>query len=379
MVRLLIVTFDPPENIGGIEGRAVQYAKILPKNGNYVRVFSLGKDGNRSEENFHGAKLNRLPSSLRRIGSSFRFTANQISKDSIDSVFLLSGALSLYGILLLVYCRLINLRSVILFYGKDILVAKSNPALRAALIIACILAKRIAVNSRFTGSLIPMFVRQHKIGVLYPGVDPTILTKFEQRSDRIEELRKGTTILFVGRLVKRKGVDDLLQAFNSLSKEIPDARLEIVGEGPERKYLEDLSNKMNLNDKVRFLGELRENYLYERYYNCDVFVMPSKTLKEDVEGFGTVFLEAGLFGKPCVGTLSGGIPEAIENRVTGLLVPESDILALEEAMKRLLLDTELRFRLGRNSKDHVLRRFTWLESSKGLMKLLSDKRVQPTA
>jgi glycosyltransferase involved in cell wall biosynthesis len=87
--------------------------------------------------------------------------------------------------------------------------------------------------------------------------------------------------------------------------------------------------------------------------------MPSKTGKNDAEGFGTVFLEAGLLGKPSVGTTSGGIREAIVDHKTGIIVPEQDVESLREALTELLSNESERRALGRNAREFVISLFTW--------------------
>jgi len=122
---------------------------------------------------------------------------------------------------------------------------------------------------------------------------------------------------------------------------------------------------------VTFFGSLRGTPLVERYQLCDVFAMPSRTLKDDVEGFGTVFLEAGLFGKPCVGTYSGGIPDAILDGETGLLVKEGDQKQLANALRTILTDKALATRLGACARERVLSQFTWAETTGQLVQIVS--------
>lgn len=167
---------------------------------------------------------------------------------------------------------------------------------------------------------------------------------------------------------------DLIDAFKLLLTEFPDARLEIVGDGPEKTRLEKLVVDLGLVSCVIFAGSLRGDALYERYRDCDVFAMPSKTLEDDVEGFGTVFLEAGLFGKPSVGTFSGGIPEAVLDGETGILSREGEVRELVDALKKLLSNERLRSELGRNAQKRVLAEFTF---DKGVEKLIRILR-QPT-
>jgi phosphatidylinositol alpha-1,6-mannosyltransferase len=146
--------------------------------------------------------------------------------------------------------------------------------------------------------------------------------------------------------------------------------LEIVGDGPERTKLERLVADLGLEEKITFFGGLRGDALHDRYRLCNVFVMPSKTMKDDVEGFGTVFLEAGLAGKPSVGTRSGGIPEAILDGETGILVEEGDVQELASAIKRILADANLGLRLGVGARTRVLSEFTWEKSADCLKGML---------
>ena len=158
-----------------------------------------------------------------------------------------------------------------------------------------------------------------------------------------------------------------MDAFKLLSEELPDAVLEVVGDGPERRNLERLASDLGLGGRVSFAGTMKGEPLYRKYASCQVFAMPSITLEDDVEGFGTVFLEAGLFGVPSVGTFSGGIPEAIDANVTGLLVREGHVEEVAAALKRLLTDAGLAQTLGRNARARVQTRFTWAESAKQLV------------
>jgi phosphatidylinositol alpha-1,6-mannosyltransferase len=369
-LRLLIVTFDPPENVGGVEGRAAAYTRELVKANHFVELIAFSPPYKFTRVQFQGASLSKYPSSTRRVVRSFRSAVREISANSIDSLFLLSGALTLFGIALLVFARLVGLRSVVFLYGKDILGAKESRFRRFALLTASFLAGKIAVNSKFTERLLPRFL-SGKVGVVYPGVDPSISTSFPPN-----QKNGSKTILFVGRLVERKGADDLIRAVSSLAKENDDALLEIVGAGPEMARLKALAQSLGVDKKVRFFGNLTGRPLYERYSGAAVFAMPSRATSTDVEGFGTVYLEAALFGTPSIGTTTGGIPEAIEDGVSGLLVPAHDVEALTEALRELLGDDEKRRRMGANAQKNVLSKFTWKASTGSLVRLLSGPEEQ---
>jgi phosphatidylinositol alpha-1,6-mannosyltransferase len=229
-----------------------------------------------------------------------------------------------------------------------------------------VLSNTVFTNSRFTASLLPSIAGK-KQRVLYPSVDPRLGSANPQGG------RTGQCILFVGRLVRRKGADDLINAFRSISGDFPDWHLEIVGDGPERKRLERLVADQALDGRVEFFGSLRGRALHDRYRFCDVVAMPSKRLRDDVEGFGTVFLEAGIFGKPSVGTFSGGIPESIVNGETGIIVREGDDRQLVKALKNLLSNPELRLEMGQKARERVLRDFTWEQSAESLEECLSSQ------
>ncbi len=364
-MRLLLVTFDPPENVGGVEGRATAYARELTKANYFVELIAFSPAYQYTRVQFQGAILHKYPSSTKRILHSFRSAVGEVSANSIDSVFLLSGALTLFGIMLLAFARLTRRNSVAFLYGKDILGAKESEFRRFALLTASFLAGKVAVNSRFTAGLLPRFVLP-KVGIIYPGVDPAILT-----SNTFRAGDGSRRILFVGRLVDRKGADDLIRAFSLLTEEFTDASMEIVGAGPEMESLKSLAVSLGVDNRVRFFGNLTGRALFERYSMADVFVMPSKATSTDVEGFGTVYLEAGLFGKPSIGTTTGGIPEAIKEGESGLLVPPQNVGALAEALKELLRDDEKRRSMGASAQNNVRDNFTWKASTGSLVGLLA--------
>ncbi len=367
-MRFLIVTFDPPENVGGVEGRARAYTEELMKKGNSLELISFGQTNTFISEKYHGARLWRYPSQTRLVPKTFRLAVREIASNRIETVFLLSGALTLFGILLLFCGRIIGLKTGIFLYGKDILESRRKPFDKGALFFSQFLANRIMVNSQFTRSLLPRAFGG-KLRILYPGIDPALSNATKQETNEFG----GKRILFVGRLVRRKGVDDLLAAFKLLMVELPETMLEIVGDGPELLRLQKLTNEMDLSEHVKFYGNLGGESLYERYREADVFIMPSRRTMTDVEGFGTVFLEAGLFGKPSIGTRSGGIPEAVLDNETGFLVEEGDVHALKERMERVLKDGGLRLRLGSRARERVLSSFTWEDSTNSLIEAFRER------
>ena len=123
----------------------------------------------------------------------------------------------------------------------------------------------------------------------------------------------------------------------------------MVGDGPQREYLQRLSAKLNLSDIVRWEGAHPKPLIY--YEAADVFVMTPKEVGGDVEGYGIVYLEAGALGLPVIGSRTGGVVEAIDHGETGLLVNPGDPEGLAKAIIALLEDEKLREKLGKRGRE----------------------------
>lgn len=368
-MKFLVITFEFPPKIGGIETRTKNYIQNMVKMKCDVRVVLLTSGNGKpiSLENRFGATIYHCPSSPLLIFKSFISVIKSIRQHPIEVTHVLTGANTVIGLLFILYGKFKKIKTGIFLYGKDILTSQNDPIRLLLLHLALISSDKIGVNSKATAKLLPKQTL-HKIHLLYPGVGIQTLTKFKVAQERhIKE----KNILFVGRLIKRKGIDDLLRAFKIISEKMLQAKLTIVGDGPQRRNLHNLAKKLEIQNKVEFAGILTGEDLYRKYQECDVFVMPSKRIGKDIEGFGMVFLEAGFFRKPSIGTWSGGIPEAVVHNETGILVPEGDVLALKNAMETLLTNRKLAERLGRNAYKRVIDEFTWKKATLRLIKMYS--------
>ena len=138
------------------------------------------------------------------------------------------------------------------------------------------------------------------------------------------------------RLIDKKGLDDALHAFAKFAAVHPNAHFTIAGEGPLLADLTKLRDELGLAEKVTFAGFLRGGDLCKLYHESHIFVHPSRiTADGNQEGIPNSMLEAMATGLPVIATLHGGIPEAVQNGVTGLLVPERDVAGLHDSMLRL--------------------------------------------
>jgi phosphatidyl-myo-inositol dimannoside synthase len=167
------------------------------------------------------------------------------------------------------------------------------------------------------------------------------------------------TILFVGRLIERKGVSHLIRALGSVRKRTP-VRLVVIGDGPERTRLERLAQDLGLRDQVEFRGRVSDDELRKAYAAAAAFVLPSVLdARQDTEGLGVVLLEAMNYSVPVVASDIGGITDIVQHERTGLLVPPGDETALAGALTRVLTDRALSDRLGAAGLRALGESFSW--------------------
>lgn len=193
--------------------------------------------------------------------------------------------------------------------------------------------------------------RARRVEVIPPSLD---LRRFEAPSidpARVAGLRGGATRVVggVGRLGEQKAFHVLLDAVPRLLAAEPRTRVLIVGDGPQRGALEARARRLGVDRAVTFTGYLADPL--PAYRALDAFVLPSLD-----EGFGIVFLEAMAMGVPVIGTRVVGSVDAVEDGVTGLLVPAGDPSALAEAVLRVLSDSELARRLATTAAARVRER-----------------------
>jgi phosphatidylinositol alpha-1,6-mannosyltransferase len=227
-----------------------------------------------------------------------------------------------------------------------------------------------AVSNHTAGCLEQSGVAQERIRVIHNGVRPDRFRLNEDRKRLILEVRErfgleqGFVLLTIARLVARKGHRAVLEAMAELGGRIPALRYLIAGEGPEKDALAEATRELGLEDVVTFVGEVSDEEKIALLHACDVFVMPNRDVLRadgflDTEGFGIVFLEASACSKPVIGGRAGGVPEAVLDGRTGVLVDPSGHHDLADAIHRLWSDRGMAERLGREGKARVEAEFNW--------------------
>ncbi len=202
--------------------------------------------------------------------------------------------------------------------------------------------------------------------VIHPGTDP--LRFSPSPAPPLSPL----TLLTVGRLVPRKGIDTVLEALPALLTEFTDLRYHITGDGPDRIRLEQMARDLGVADRVKFLGNVPNKELPQVYRNAHIFVMPVREEQAgaSVEGFGIVYLEASASGLPVVAGRSGGAVEAVRDGETGYLVEPGNPTILAETLIGLLRAPEQRLGMGRAGRRWIEREMNWNRAAEHMMNAL---------
>jgi glycosyltransferase involved in cell wall biosynthesis len=209
----------------------------------------------------------------------------------------------------------------------------------------------VAVSEAIKNAAIAYGIPPRKIATNYIGID---VAKFAPGPTPVSARRP--RVVFVGRLVEKKGCEYLLRAMRIVRRRVPEAELTIVGQGPERAGLETLSRELRLN--VRFTGALPAGRVKAELDGARAFCLPSiRAANGDAEGFGLVLLEAQAAGVPVVSSAFGGAEEGMLHGKTGYRVGEKDVDGLAAALAELLLDADKAERMGNAARQFVSSRF----------------------
>jgi glycosyltransferase involved in cell wall biosynthesis len=245
--------------------------------------------------------------------------------------------------------------TVVSFHGADVLVDLDKPHYRLATRGMLTAARLVLVRSRSLARAVSALgCSEEKIRLHRTGIP---LTEIAFRS-RIWPIDGAWKLLQAGRLIEKKGFETSLRAFAAFQQKNPAAIFTIAGEGPMKDRLRNFAQELGVGEQVRFTGFLSQTRLREEFYRAHLFLHPSELGGDgNQEGVPNAMLEAMASGLPVFATKHGGIPEAIEDRVSGLLIGERDHQALGEA----LLDWTKRpgelSKMGQNGAAAVATRF----------------------
>ena len=376
-LSLAVFNTQPPHlYLGGVERRIMETGKRL--NGEVdFKVYSATKAGFREPTTVNGVKIfpcsstdrvfpidnwtfNRTLSKMAGTVKADVYESHTVSGYGIQKALKKRGAkvpfiTTVHGVLADEYAQaqlrgnMSTRAKAANFFMKRLARIEAESARNATLIVTI---------SKYSQKKIVEFygVDPKKIRLVPNGVDPE---RFRPTVEGCEQLRlrigagNRQTVLFVGRLIPRKGLRYLVEAAKQVVKERNETLFVIVGDGPLRNRLVAAVEQANLAGNFAFLGDVSEADLPAVYGCADVFAFPSIQ-----EGQGIALLEAQASAKPVVAFNVSGVTEAVVDKETGLLV-EPNVGDLAQAVLRLLSDASLRQKMGASGREYVLREFTW--------------------
>lgn len=237
-------------------------------------------------------------------------------------------------------------------HGSDVRLLERGALLRRMALPVFRKADRITTVSQFLADdlrrLLPRLDTEVQITPM-----PVDVTAFSQAAGAVRP--QPPRILYAGNLASTKGVDVLLRASAELMRRGVAFELKILGDGAIKSKLERMARDLGLNERVSWSPFVSQNQMPREYAASAVTVLPSRG---QAEGLGLTLVEALLAGSAVVGTAAGGIPEVVIHERTGLIAGDGDDNDLANQIQRLLTDSELRERLTRMGKEHVLRTYS---------------------
>lgn len=313
----------------------------------------------------------------------------EIKKNKIDHI--LVGHILPLGTVAYFISKIIRVKYSVFLHGMDFALALQKPCKRILTELILKNAEKIICGNSYVARLVEEFLGErfkNKIKVVNPGVEynadsrqriadgsESIKAKLileGKRKDLITKynLENKIILLTVGRLVKRKGADMVLKSLPAVLKKIPNLVYIIAGRGEELENYRHQIADNDLQNNVVIITNVDDEEKNVWYKLCDIFIMPARTIDNDFEGFGIVYLEANLFSKPVIAGLSGGVRDAVIDGYTGLLINPESINEIASSIVKLAKNKNLREKLGAQGKERAIKEFYWRKQVGLIYKIL---------
>ncbi len=377
--HILLITLDYPPQVGGVAQFLERTVEQLRKTSTVHVVTERQQNHQTSNPDAQNVYHRALIKSNFPIWPKWLvgfFTSARLVRQ-LGTTYILAGQTMPVGTIAYALKLFFGIPYSVFAYGTDVTLPRSSG--RKAWLMRRILhnADWIFCASNYTATEVQQWgIAQAKTIVVYPG--PSKL-QTDVLQAKVDEARKQygalgkRVLLSVSRLEKRKGHDMVLRALPLVITKIPNLLYLIVGRGPERGPLLRIVNELRISERVEFLDYVSSEDLGPLYEISDAFIIPSRTISngtiKDFEGFGIVFLDANTFAKPVIGGRSGGIPEAISDGESGLLVNPEDEHDIAKKIVSLLSDERYAHRLGEQGRERV-KKFSWDVTSQPMLAAL---------
>jgi len=366
--KILLITGDFLPVKGGISTLLFELCNKIPQ-----IIFLTKKTPNdKVFDSLQKFKIKRIKTFNKYI-QPFIFAINAfktVKKEKIDK--LICGHLLMPGLVGYIIHKLLKKPYYVYAHGPEF---REHKHFSSLMKLTLKNATEVIANSNFAKfQLIKQNIPPSKITTVTPGVD---IVRFNpnlnaEKIRRRHNLSDKIVLLTISRLDANKGVDKMINLMPEILRKYPNAVYIIVGKGPEENYLKKLASKIS-EENIIFVGEVTDEELPLYYASCDVFILLTREVpsKGFIEGFGIVFVEASACAKPIVAGRAGGSTEAVEDKITGLVVDPLNDREILSSIEKLLEDRNLREKLGSNGRQRVENEFTWDIKRKQFINIIS--------
>ncbi|MDP3900664.1 MAG: glycosyltransferase family 4 protein [bacterium] len=340
----LLFTLEFPPRIGGVS----RYYEKMYRHMNDLLVLTVGK----GEDERVTRRSLLLPHWLMGIFYLWR----EVKKNNINTVII--GNILPLGTVAMFLAKIIKFDYVVILHGLDFSLALDVPRKRKLTEKILKNAKKIIAANSYVARQAAKIVNKSKVAVVNPGVDYHVMSN----DNLIEKLRNDyelhgkKVMLQVGRLIKRKGYDMVIEAMPIALAKCPDLIYVIIGKGPEKNNLATMAK--NIRRDVIIIDDADDQEVQAWFELCHLFIMPARNIDGDYEGFGIVYLEANAHGKPVIAGKSGGVRDAVKDGLNGLLVNPESAEEISDAIIKLYKDEEFAQKLGEQGRQRI-KEFSW--------------------
>ncbi|GAW95526.1 MULTISPECIES: glycosyltransferase family 4 protein [Colwellia] len=378
---LLISEIFPP--INGGSGR--WFWELYTRLPSSEYVIAVGKtEGDKAFDKTHDLNIHRLELSSPSWGikslSGLKFywrVFNQVRKlikqEKISTIH--CGRCLPEGFIGYLFYKMFNIPYICYIHGEDVEAASTSRELSWIVKKVLASATTLICNSQNTANLLlnNWQADSRIIKILNPGCDTNKFIPAEPNEHIKSKLgwHNKKVILTVGRLQERKGQDMLIRAIPAIKQFTPNILYAIIGGGEEKLKLEQLVNELNLQDNVMFMSEVSDEEMIQAYQQCDLFVLPNRTVGKDIEGFGMVLVEAQSCGIPVIAGDSGGTAETMVIGKTGFIVDCTEPQPIANKIIELFKHPDIIEQLGNNGRKHVVKTLDWQAHKNKAEKLFS--------
>ena len=381
----IITGHFPPSKGGGIAEWALGIARELPKLGHTTSVYVTHRK-DRDLSIHKDEKFDCHPMYGRNWHEFHRFYAGyymwKILKENPDTVFIVTtwGMAKSFNFLKKRYPKS---KMIVVAHGLEITRLKPSRELNTMTKVISSSDLVLSVSKFTRDEIINRLdsINTNHVKFLPNGVDTNRFFPIEADESFLEKYNipiGSDLILTLARIIKRKAHDDVIRAMPDILSAFPQAHYAIAG--PHRKkdpylyFLKQLVKDLSLENHVTFIDFIPDEDLKKIYSVSKVYVMASRTLHEtgDSEGFGITFLEANACGCPVIGSYEGGIPDAVENEINGLLVPSDSPNDISKAIKKLFSNEDYRKNIVKKGMERVSNKFTWEKLTIQMLDMLNS-------